>query len=64
MKTLYQSIQLPNTATDERIVKSGALIFFRTLRTATDYIAKIPAVATQAATDIAAAWKESSRPKA
>jgi hypothetical protein len=64
MKTLSQSVQLSNTTADERIVKTGALMLFRTLRTVADYASLIPEVATQAATDIATAWEESSRPNA
>ncbi len=64
MKTLSQPIQLPNTTTDDRIVKTGALIFFRAVRTVADYASQLPAVATQAASDIATAWEESSRPNA
>ena len=63
MKTLSQSIQLSNTNTDERIVKSGALMFFRALRVVGDYVSAIPAAATQAASDIADAWGESAAPK-
>jgi hypothetical protein len=62
MKVLNQSIQLSHTTTDERIVKSGALMIFRGLRVLGDYIAELPAVTTQAASDIAEAW-EQSRPK-
>ena len=62
MKTLSQSIQLSNTSTDDRLVKAGALMFFRALRTVADYASQVPAAATQAASDIAAAWQESSRP--
>ncbi len=64
MKVLNQSIQLSNTTADERIVKTGALMFFRALRTVADYVSEIPEAATQAASDIAAAWEESSRPNA
>jgi hypothetical protein len=64
MKTLSQSIQLSNTTADERIVKSGALMLFRAVRTVADYASQIPAVATQAASDVADAWRESSRPNA
>jgi hypothetical protein len=64
MKTLSQSIQLSNTTTDERIVKTGALMLFRAVRTVADYASQIPAAATQAASDVADAWRESSRPNA
>ena len=64
MKTLSQSIQLSNTTTDERIVKAGALMFFRAVRTVADYASQHPAAATQAASDVADAWRESSRPNA
>ena len=64
MKTLSQSIPLSNITTDERIVKTGALMLFRVLRTVADYASQIPEVATQAASDIATAWEESSRPNA
>lgn len=64
MKTLSQSIQLSNTTTDERIVKTGALMLFRAVRTVADYASHLPAVATQAASDVADAWRESSRPNA
>jgi hypothetical protein len=60
MKTLSQSIPL-STTTDERIVKTGALMFFRALRTVADYASQIPEAATQAASDIADAWRESSK---
>jgi hypothetical protein len=63
MKVLSQSIQLSNTTADERIVKTGALMFFRALRTVADYASQVPAAATQAANDIAEAW-EQSRPNA
>jgi hypothetical protein len=62
MKVLNQSIQLSSTTDDERIVKSGALMFFRALRIVGDYVSELPAAATQAATDVADAW-EQSRPK-
>ena len=62
MKTLSQSIPLSNTSTDERIVKTGALMFFRALRTVADYASQIPEVATQAANDVSQAWEESRRP--
>ena len=64
MKTLSQSVQLSNTTADERIVKTGALMLFRALRTVADYASQIPEAATQAASDIATAWEESSRPNA
>lgn len=64
MKTLSQSIQLSNTTTDERIVKTGALMLFRAVRTIADYASQLPAVASQAASDVADAWRESSRPNA
>ena len=64
MKTLSQSIQLSNTTADERIVKTGALMLFRAVRTVADYASQLPAVATQAASDVADAWRESSRPNA
>ncbi len=64
MKTLSQSIQLSNTTTDERIVKTGALMLFRAVRTVADYASQIPAVATRAASDVANAWEESRRPNA
>jgi hypothetical protein len=63
MKTLSQSIQLSTTA-DERIVKTGARMLFRALRTVADYASQLPAVATQAASDVADAWEESRRPNA
>jgi hypothetical protein len=59
MKTLSQSIQLSNTSADERIVKTGALMFFRAIRIIGDYVSEIPAAATQAAIDVADAWGES-----
>lgn len=63
MKTLSQSIQLSDTTTtDERIVKTGALLLFRAVRTVADYASQIPAVATRAASDVADAWEESRRP--
>lgn len=63
MKTLSQSVQL-STTPDERIVKTGALMLFRALRTVADYASQLPAAATQAASDVADAWRESSRPNA
>lgn len=63
MKTLSQSIQL-STTTDERIVKTSALMLFRAVRTVADYASQLPAVATQAASDVADAWEESRRPNA
>ena len=62
MKTLSQSIQLSSTTNDDRLVKSGALMLFRAMRTVADYASQLPAAATQAASDIAEAWQESSRP--
>ena len=64
MKVLNQSIQLSNTTADERIVKTGALMLFRAVRTVADYASQLPAVATQAASDVADAWEESRRPNA
>ena len=64
MKTLSQSIQLSNTIADDRIVKTGALMFFRAVRTVADYASQLPAVATQAASDVRQAWEESRRPNA
>jgi hypothetical protein len=55
---------LSNTTADERIVKTGALMFFRALRVLGDYVSEIPAAATQAAIDVADAWEQSSRPNA
>lgn len=62
MKTEVCSIPLSNSSTSDGIVKSSALLLFRGLRTLADYAAQIPDVATQAASDIAEAWEESSRP--
>ena len=64
MKTLSQSIQLSSATADERIVKAGALMLFRAVRTVADYASQLPAAATQAASDVADAWRESSRPNA
>jgi hypothetical protein len=64
MKTHQQVVQLSTASEDSTVVKTCALFTFRALRTLGEYIAEIPAVATQAATDIAEAWEESSRPNA
>jgi hypothetical protein len=64
MKTDVRSIQLSNPSEESTVVKNCALFTFRALRTLDDYASQIPAVATQAATDIADAWEESSRPNA
>jgi hypothetical protein len=66
MKVQVQSINLTPATTDDdsRFVKAGALLFFRGVRALAGYIAEVPAVATQAAADIADAWEESSRPNA
>ncbi len=64
MKVLNQSIQLSNTTTDERIVKTGALLLFRAVRTVAGYASQLPTAATRAASDVADAWRESSRPNA
>jgi|WetSurMetagenome_2_1015567.scaffolds.fasta_scaffold536652_1 hypothetical protein len=65
MKTQSQAVRLSNANTDDStLVKSCALFFFRALRTVGDAIAEIPDVATKAASDIAEAWEESSRPNA
>ena len=61
MKTVSQSVQL-STTLDERIVKTGALMLFRAVRTVADYASQLPAAANQAASDVADAWRESSRP--
>jgi hypothetical protein len=64
MKTVSQSVQLSNTNSDQRIVKTGALLLFRAVRTVAGYASQLPAAATRAASDVADAWRESSRPNA
>lgn len=64
MKTASNAIQLSNRHADERLVKTVALTLFRGVRTLADLACQIPAVATQAAQDVAEAWEESSRPNA
>ncbi len=62
MKIHQQTVRLSNTTSeDSTVIKTCALFTFRALRTLGGYIAEIPAVATQAATDIADAWEESSK---
>lgn len=61
MKTHHQVVQLSQPSEDSTVVKTCALFTFRALRTLGGYIAEIPAVATQAASDIAEAWQESSQ---
>jgi hypothetical protein len=63
MKTQPISLN-PNrvTVVEDSLVKTCALFTFRALRTVADYASQLPAVATQAASDIADAWEESSRP--
>jgi hypothetical protein len=63
MKTEVRSIPLSSTASSDRLVKSGALMFFRALRTVADYASQLPEVATQAASDITEAWRDSASPK-
>jgi hypothetical protein len=65
MKVHVQPINLTQVTTDDdsRFVKSGALLFFRGVRAIADYASQLPAVATQAATDVVEAWHESGSPK-
>ena len=65
MKTIVQAVRLtsPTKTGDSQIVKTCALCTFRALRTLADYASQLPEVASQAASDIARAWEESSRPK-
>ncbi len=64
MQTKSQVIPLSSPDASDSVVKSGALMFFRALRTVGDYVAQIPDAASQAASDISDAWEESSRPNA
>jgi hypothetical protein len=58
MKVQNQAIQL-STTSQSSIVKTSALFTFRALRTLAGYVAELPAVATQVANDVQAAWEES-----
>lgn len=62
MKVQTQAVRLSTPSEESTVVKTCALFTFRTLRTLADYASQLPGVATQAATDIAQAWEESSRP--
>ena len=64
MKVENQAIKLSNDADGTTVVKSCALFTFRALRSIAGYASQLPAVATKAATEIAEAWEESSRPNA
>ena len=64
MKVEVQAVKLSNNADDTTVVKTCALFTFRALRAVADYASQLPAVATKAATDIAEAWEQSSRPNA
>ena len=64
MKVETQAIKLSAQSDDTTVVKTCALFTFRALRTIADYASQLPAVATKAATDVAEAWEESSRPNA
>jgi hypothetical protein len=59
-----QSIALPVAQPSERIVKKGALLFFRAVRLATEQAKRAPGIIAQATSDIRDAWEESSRPNA
>lgn len=62
MKIQVQPIAIPETQTDERIVKRTALVTFRLLRTVAEHAKKAPGIMAQASTDIREAWAESARP--
>lgn len=64
MKNHLRIIPLSNHNEEVKVVKTCALFTFRALRTVADYVSQLPAVATQAATDVRDAWEESSRPNA
>ena len=62
MKVHNQVVPLSNSQSSDRIVKSGALMLFRAMRSVADYASQLPDVATQVSRDVADAWRESSRP--
>lgn len=60
-----QPISLSDTAApEERLVKRCALGLFRLVRTVASHAEEVPSALMQAASDVRAAWEESSRPKA
>ncbi len=61
MQSKQQVVQLAKSSSSDSTVKSGALALFRGLRWVGDCLAEIPDAATQAASDIAEAWEESSK---
>jgi hypothetical protein len=62
MKTHQQGIPLSDESSENTVVKTVALFSFRALRVVAGYIAELPAVASQAATDVQEAWEESRGP--
>ena len=51
-------------AHEERLVKRGALAFFRAVRVVVTQSREVPGIVQRAADDIRAAWQESARPNA
>ena len=66
MKQYKQGIPLNKTApatNSGSAVKSVALATFKFLRASSSKASKLPAILQQAATDVAEAWEQSSRPQ-
>lgn len=61
MKTHNQAIPLnpANTASESRLVKTAALFTFRGLRAIVEAAKAVPAIVTEAASDVREAWEES-----
>jgi len=61
MKTHNQPIPLnpANTASESRYIKSAALFTFRGLRAIVEAAKAVPAIVTEAASDVREAWEES-----
>jgi hypothetical protein len=64
MQVQVQPIRLSVAQPTERLVKRGALTFFRVVRSVVDHSKEVPGLLEQAAHDVRQAWEESSRPNA
>ncbi len=67
MKPQVTPIRLNSDLTlahEERLVKRGALAFFRAVRVVVTQSREVPGIVHRAADDIRAAWQESARPNA
>jgi hypothetical protein len=62
MKVENQAVRLSDVEPSERIVKRGALLLFRGVRSLTAQAVKAPGVLAQASKDVRDAWRQSASP--